>query len=344
MKRQLTRLIFPTLFLSMFVLIFEPAPVKSANLNVALSIPMKHYRVKDWYKPYADKIAKLTNGKVKLVIFASNSLVKDSGAWDAVNSGLADMAEVKIYTTPGRFTFEGIVTAGLTKGVKRSHGNDNKAVWSAYENISKVKKEFASVKTLWFFTLKGNVIYSIKPVRNLEDLKGMKLRTNSGSPAVAMGKLGAVPVSVPYGATYSAIEKGVAEGVVTSPAGAWAKKFHEVAPYITVIPSTGSITFAFVMNLKKWNSLSKEVQAVFNDMTGEMQSQRIGELADRMDSVTLQKSLNNGGKLTKLDPGEKSKWENILQVMAKDYGSQLDKTGKPGTITIQYIKKKIESY
>ena len=84
MKRQLTRLIFPTLFLSMFVLIFEPAPVKSANLNVALSIPMKHYRVKDWYKPYADKIAKLTNGKVKLVIFASNSLVKDEQMYDKI--------------------------------------------------------------------------------------------------------------------------------------------------------------------------------------------------------------------------------------------------------------------
>lgn len=331
------------LILSLLVLFLAPAPAKSVDLNVALKIPPKHYRITDWWQPYADKIKQGIGGKVKLTLFPSNSLVKSSEAWDAVNAGLSDIVETACYYTPGRFAFEGIITAGLTKGVHRNYAKDNQAIWAAYEKIAEVRREFASVKPLWFFTLMSNYIFSTKPVRNLDDLRGMKLRSNAGSPAVALEKLGAVPVTVPFGETYTAIEKGVVQGVVTQPGGAYSRKFHEVAPHITAIPNTGSITFFVVMNLNKWNSLPKDAQAVFNELGGELQSRRMGELADQMDQKRLDMMLEEGGKLIKLSPTETSKWEDILKVLPVEYGAALDKKGKPGTKTVQFLKQYLES-
>lgn len=340
MKQRLTTSV---LILGLLALFIAPAPAEPAELNVALKIPPKHYRVTDWWKPYAQEIAKRTGGKVKLVLYPSNSLVKASAAWDSVNAGIADIVETASYYTPGRFTFEGIITAGLTSGVKRNYAKDNAAIWAAYKNIPAVQKEFASVKILWFFTLGSNTIFSKKPVRNLDDLRGMKLRSNAGSPAVALKKLGAVPVSVPFGETYTAIEKGVAQGVVTQPGGAYSRKFHEVAPYITPIPNTGSITFFVAMNRNKWKSLSPDAQAVFNELSGESQSRRMGELADRMDQSRLDLMVKEGAKLIKLSPAEASRWEETLKRMPVDYGAMLDGKGRSGSTALGFLKRYLES-
>lgn len=75
-------------------------------------------------------------------------------------------------------------------------------------------------------------MHSRKPVRTLEDLKGLKLRT-SGAWAEIATSLGASTVILPGGEVYPALERGVVDAIEWATPGInYSLGFHKVAKYI----------------------------------------------------------------------------------------------------------------
>ena len=56
-----------------------------------------------YYQPWVDAVAKATNNRVTIEMYAEETLVKEADQYDAVVSGLADIASVTADATPGRF-------------------------------------------------------------------------------------------------------------------------------------------------------------------------------------------------------------------------------------------------
>ncbi len=75
-------------------------------------------------------------------------------------------------------------------------------------------------------------MHSRKPIRTLEDLKGLKLRT-SGAWAEIATNLGASTVILPGGEVYPALERGVVDAIEWATPGInYGLGFHKVAKYI----------------------------------------------------------------------------------------------------------------
>lgn len=73
-----------------------------------------------------------------------------------------------------------------------------------------------------------------RPIRSLEDLKGLRLRAQSDAVDV-LRELGADPVNMPMGEVYSALAKGVIDGVVAPADTIKSLHFSEVASHFTTI-------------------------------------------------------------------------------------------------------------
>jgi TRAP-type C4-dicarboxylate transport system substrate-binding protein len=95
-----------------------------------------------------------------------------------------------------------------------------------------------------------------RPVRSLEELKGLRIRVPTELLNV-MRDLGADPVNMPMGDVYSALAKGVIDGVVAPTDTFRALHLAEVAKYYTRIRVWRGAYPARTMGMKRWNSLTR---------------------------------------------------------------------------------------
>lgn len=106
------------------------------------------------------------------------------------------------------------------------------------------------------------VLCSKKPIRSINDVKGLRLRTfDSDVYMKAWDKLGANPLVISWTETYLALKQGTIDAVTSPVSLVMAMKFTEVAPYVTLIKEFPQ-TCDFVMNKKRFDSLTQEHQNI----------------------------------------------------------------------------------
>jgi hypothetical protein len=98
-----------------------------------------------------------------------------------------------------------------------------------------------------------------KPVKTLEDVKGIKIRS-VGVMTEVIKALGGVPVPLEMVDVYDSLRRGVIEGVTVDLSTLKYWKFAEVTKYVTADWQLGTgITFYWVMSKRKWNALSPDI-------------------------------------------------------------------------------------
>lgn len=95
-----------------------------------------------------------------------------------------------------------------------------------------------NVTALSTFVHSPNAIISKRPVASLDDLAGLKIRV-LGSPfqIEPMRAIGATPVPMPLSEVMPALQTGAIDAVVSSPTVATAFRYHDAAPYMTIVES-----------------------------------------------------------------------------------------------------------
>jgi TRAP-type C4-dicarboxylate transport system substrate-binding protein len=102
-------------------------------------------------------------------------------------------------------------------------------------------------------------LYVKKPVKGVEELKGLKMRTAAKYDKMML-KLGMVPVTVQFGETYTALQRGVVDGFGWPTIGPKEWGWLEFAKYVIDIPFYARQNTFILMNLDTWNKLAKPVQ------------------------------------------------------------------------------------
>lgn len=100
----------------------------------------------------------------------------------------------------------------------------------------------------------------VKPIKSIDDLKGMKFRVIQSDVFVDMvAALGANAVPMPYGEVYSAIETGVIDGAENNYPSFESSGHYEVAKYYTLDEHT-MVPEVLVMSKMTWDKLTPEDQ------------------------------------------------------------------------------------
>lgn len=83
-------------------------------------------------------------------------------------------------------------------------------------------------------------VFAKRPVKSLEDLKGLKIRVMQSDTIIEAWKLlGAAPVPMAYGELYSALQTGTVDAGENMPMAYLMGKFYEVAPYYCLTKHQG---------------------------------------------------------------------------------------------------------
>ncbi|WP_365889346.1 TRAP transporter substrate-binding protein, partial [Desulfuromonas sp.] len=262
MKRSLRSLCLAGLLLAL--LVGSPSPSGAAtNLTFSIFFPPTHAQAQAALD-FAKEIEKRTGDTVRVTPFPGGTLTKAPQVYDGVVTGITDLGNSCFAYTRGRFP----VTAALDLPMGYPSGQVASEVANAF--VKEVAPaELKDVKVLYVHAHGPGLLHTKKPVRTLEDLKGMKIRA-TGLSAQVVEALGGVPVAMPQGGTYEALQKGVVEGTFGPIEALKGWKQAEVVKYTTDCVSVGYTTAMFVvMNRAKWDALPEETKAIIDQVSAE---------------------------------------------------------------------------
>jgi TRAP-type transport system periplasmic protein len=307
----------------------------ATNLTYSVFFPPTHGQSKAAVA-WAKEIEKRTNGQIKINVFSGGTLTQADQTYDGVVKGISDLGMSCFAYTRGRFPLMEVLDLPL------GYPNGRTATRAANDFYYKFKpRELEGVKVLYIHAHGPGLLHTVKPVRSLADLKGMKIRS-TGLSAKVVETLGGVPVAMPQGGTYEALQKGVVDGTLTPIETLKGWKQAEVIKYTTDSSGIGYTTAMFVvMNLKKWNALPKDIQKVFEEVSARWVDVH-GKAWDQLDQEGRQYSLSLGNKVIPLSKEENARWKKAVSPMIRDYIKNTDAKGLPGNKAVQEAQSLIK--
>lgn len=326
---------------SALCLFFAPfgnaASEKPIELSYANFFPPTHIQSQlpeSWCK----EVEKRTNGKVKITYYPGGTLLSADKIFNGIVDGIADMGSSVLGYSRGMFpAMEAIdLPNGYPNGVVATR------VINDFYNEFK-PKPFKRVKPLYFHAHGPGILHSKRPVRTLEDIKGMKIRSY-GFNAKMTTSLGAVPVALPQSGVYEALQKGVADATFGPSEVLKGWKQGEVVKATTLCYSVGyTAGFFVVMNLDKWNSLPEDVQKVIEEVSAEWVA-KYGPAWDKSDEEGLEFAKSLGNEIIPLSAEESAKWATAVRPVLDDYVKDVEKKGLPGKKYVEFISERIKAY
>jgi TRAP-type C4-dicarboxylate transport system substrate-binding protein len=286
----------------------------------------------------AKEIEKRTNGQVKISVFPGGTLTKPAVCYDGVVKGISDIGLGVFAYTRGRFPVMEAVDLPL------GYPSGKVATRVAYEFYKKMNpKELRDVKVLVIHAHGPGVLAAKKDVNSIDDMRGMKIRCTGLSSKIAK-YLGAAPVAMPQNAAYEALQKGVVEGTFCPIEVLKGWKQGEVIDYVIETKALAYTSgFFVVMNKKKYESLPRNIQRVFDEV-GEEWVDVHGEVWDYADREGLKFVIELGKKIHGLSFSQETKWIQSISPIVIDYQLKMEKKGLPGKKAVQLLRELIGKY
>lgn len=336
-KRYIAILASICLGLSLFV--FQPVLAQSKiRLKVANYLPPVIPQ-STLLGEFIEDLEDQTNGRIQARYFPGGSLLKAPAMIKGVESGIADIGLSHIEYTRGRFPV--MEVAELPLGYF-SGWVANQVINDFYNKFQ--PDEFDKVKVLWFHANSPSVLVTTKPVRKLEDLRGMTIRA-PGVMGDVTKALGAVPSPLPIVEVYDGMAKNVIDGVFVAYESVKGFRFAEVGKYVTDTRFFGqSYPFYVVMNKRSYGKLPADVKEVFDRLCGQY-AERYHLMWNAVDFGGKAAGEANGVELIKLPESEQQKWLDAVAPTIDDYIAGMVKKGHTEEEVkswISYIKERTE--
>lgn len=246
---------------------------KKETLKLATSWPAHFPIMGTGVDRFAQLCHDLSGGSLEIKVFPKNILVPALQVFDATSASQIDAFHSGVYFWKGKnsaFSIFGGMPFGLT--------SEEMITWMKFGGGYELWRELYGRFNL--YPLIGGTTgpqmggWFKKEIKNLDDLKGLKMRI-PGLGGEVMKRLGVNPVLLPPGEIYTALERGTIDATEwVGPALDSMMGFAKAAPYYyTGWHEPGSI-LETTFNKARWEKLSKEHQAIITsaseDMTGYM--------------------------------------------------------------------------
>jgi len=289
---------------------------------------------------FCDDVNKRLAGKVEINYYPGGTLLSPDKMFTGITQGIADMGLSHIAYTRGRFPITEITEMPLGF----VDGWVNSMVANDFYNKFK-PAEWNGVHVI-YFTMSGPLVIECasKPVKTLEDAKGLKIRA-TGALADVVKALGASPIPLAMPDVYESLRRQVLDATMVDLSALKQWKFMEVVKYVTANWQLGTgYNFYFVMNKSKWDSLPPDAQKVFTEVGQEI-SQANALLWNDMDIEAADAFKAAGGQIFPLTDAEAARWKQAVDPVITTWKKDMASKGHSAATVdswFSFIKERID--
>ena len=289
---------------------------------------------------YCKELNKRLAGKVEITQYGGGTLLTAPKMAVGIASNIADIGLSHATYTRGRFPVMEIMELPL--GFPSSWV----ATHAANDFYNKFKpKEWDTYYPLMFSTSPPCVVQTLnKPVKSLEDVKGLKIRA-TGRIADITKSLGANPIPLEMVDVYESLRRGVLEGNLGNFEQMKGFKIGELLKYNTASWKISSVNiFYVIVNKEKWASLPADAQKVITDYTKDF----LEEWAVSWNDIEIEGReffLKQGGQIIPLPDSEAQRWAKAVEPVIDDYKKDMISKGYKAQEVdgwISFLRERIE--
>ena len=179
----------------------------------------------------AELVEKYTNGKVKIEVFAGGTLGDEAASVEGCANGEIDIATCANSVLENYFP----ECAALEKPfLWESADAANYAMAHETGKLMAAGIEAAGMHMIGWMESGFRNMFTVKEVKDMDDMQGMKIRTMSSQLQVAMwDSFGTVATPMASSEQYTALSQGTIQGCENAVSNDWINAWYEVAPYLT---------------------------------------------------------------------------------------------------------------
>jgi TRAP-type C4-dicarboxylate transport system substrate-binding protein len=286
---------------------------------------------------WIDKIEKDTNGRVDIVPYWGATLLSRAENTAELIAGVADLG----YLSPRTGFPIMLGTLGFPFGVP-DWETDVAIYDELFEKFPEMDAEWAALKIMAKSVASNYQLISTKPVRTLDDFKGMIIKA-TGMYIDAMKALGADSFYVAMGETYVALQKGTIDACLAPYDTLKSFSFYEVAKYVTILDLQSAVRPTRGMNWDSYNSLPADIPKIFDDSIA-FWSLEDNKARERVNQEGIALAEEHGVEFIELSAADLAELYKVMDTVCRAEAAKLDDEGLPGTEIYEELRRLVEEY
>ena len=271
------------------------------------------WKMNAWYSPThssyraiqkaIDRITQRSNGRLLIEQYPSFSLgFKPNTWWRDHKNGAIDISMLFDIYTCGEVPY---FCAPESDNMFASREKTFKAMDAFFPFKERVIREKWKSEYIAAGTTPSNTacIFSNKPIKSLDDLKGLKIRAPGQRIKETLEALGAAPQFLPRSEVYMAMKTGVLDAFASGYGSIYDEKLHEVFKYAILTGVVPILQCDIVVSNRVWKPLPDDLKKIVREEFKQW-SEDVKELtlSRNEDNVDIEKLKKAGRILTEFSP------------------------------------------
>ena len=300
--------------------------------------PLKH-PLFNIYNPFFEMVKKETNGKLLFKVFAAGSLHGGTDGFKACANNITDMTLGYPSWNAGSFQLMHVMEMPFAFPTPYVASMVGEELYPKY-----FKKEYENLDVYFgeFHTTTPTHILSKKPIRKLDDLKGMKIRTSGGGTSDILKNLGGVPVFLPTSEVYNALQRGMIDGVLMPRQDLFSFKAQEVGKYLTEIGAY-MVPIPTCINRKAFDGLPNDLKKIVYK-----QLRKLSQLAPTINTPSDLEAVENmkkaGVEIITMSPSELEKARKLVEPLWEEFIKKNEARGLPAKQMVEELRSLTKKY
>jgi TRAP-type C4-dicarboxylate transport system substrate-binding protein len=214
----------------------------------------------------------------------------------------------------------------------------NAVVWNYWEKSLRQKY---NIQLAGMSHWPGIRLYTKKPVRTLEDFKGLKIRGMGYYDSLALELVGARGMSIPWDEAFLAVQRGVVDGLLTGLVPFDSMGYSEYCKYVHDWPIHGASADAFIiMNGKAFDALPEDLKPIVQKVLRDAGNTNMVCNNGRADGIGAMLRAK-GIEFLKAPKGDYQKSLEMMKPVRQKWLEQCKKSGSPEA---EEMLEKVEAF
>lgn len=321
------------------------AAAQTTTLRFHSFIHATSYQQVKFFELWCAKIKEQSAGRLVCQIFPSMQLGGSPAAlYDQARDGVVDIVYGNPGYSPGAFLAAEVFELPF---MLNDVVNAGRAMWDAMGDNP--GPEFKGLKIIAIAPSDFPVIQTVKkPIRAMEDLKGVKLRSAGRYGAKVLQALGALPVQMPAGEIVESLNRGVIDGAFLPWSAVRLLKLSDTMKHFTDFGPDQKRMYTSVqivaMGQASYDRLPDDLKKVIDANRGAEQS---AQFADAFESTAREdKKLfaDKGADIFLLPKAEYERWQKAAAPIVDEWLADAAKKGLDGKAILERARAAIAKY
>jgi tripartite ATP-independent transporter DctP family solute receptor len=264
-----------------------------------------------------EQLSKATGGKDKIKIFGDSALGSEKDTVEQVKIGAIDMVRVSTAA------FHGIVPESMIPSLPflfRDIDHFRKTMYGAQGDKILAAFDKAGFVGLCLYESGARSMYAKKPIHNVADMKGLKVRVQQSDLWVSLvNAMGASPTPMPFAEVYTGLKTGLIDAAENNIPSYEETKHYESAPIFSETMHVMSPE-VLVFSKKVWDTLAPDEQAAIRKAAKESVPYYV-KLWDAREKDARAAVLKGGAKIIDSSQIDKKSFVDVEKPVWDKYAS-----------------------